>query len=176
MQRWQWLMAVLCVRYLNNTKKDKKMRCVASHLFLGTGQLLCPITAHEAPSPWTNRSRAHFNTAEDDGEGPVCILSGLWWSHWLWEVSGMRSMDSDGDSELRGEEGRTKKTHPHPRYTIPHNCGHFDHSYRRLQMGCESYKWSRIKQHNDAWINRFMIIQHSVNTDVCLCGSLNKIK
>lgn len=104
MQHWQWLMAVLCVRNLNNTKKDKKMKCVASHLFLGTGQLFCPITAHGAPAPWTNRFRAHFTTAESDGEGPVCILSGLWWSHWMWEVSGMRSVSWSSEKKRADKE------------------------------------------------------------------------
>lgn len=126
-QHRQWLIAAFCVRNLNNTKKDKKMRCVVSHLFLGTGWLLCPIRAHEAPSPWTNRSRAHFIGAASDGEGPVWILSVLWWSHWLWEVSGTRSMDSDRD--VQNKEGSASE--------VQNNSPHWSQIGLRIKKKCE---------------------------------------
>lgn len=97
-------MAVWWARNLNNPKKDKKMRCVESHLFLGTGGLSCPITAHKTPSPWTSRSESSFRhstgwwRAPGDGERPVSVLSGLWWSHR--DEPQTMSVDSNGESEF----------------------------------------------------------------------------
>lgn len=52
----------------------------------GTEPLLC--SHHHSwspPQPEQTDPRAHFSAAESDGEGPLFILSGLWWSHWLSE-------------------------------------------------------------------------------------------
>lgn len=105
----QWLMSVLCVRNLNNSEKRQENEVCWSHLFVRTGLLFRPIATHETTSPWTNRSRANLATAEGDGEGPVCILSGIWWSHWCWEVSRMRWMDSNSEEETQTEQYHTNE-------------------------------------------------------------------
>lgn len=91
--RWQWSMAVLFVRNLNNGEREKKSTRKWGVLWTiyffwggGTEPLLC--SHHHSwspPQPEQTDPQAHFSAAESDGEGPLFILSGLWWSHWLSE-------------------------------------------------------------------------------------------
>lgn len=112
MWHWQWLMSVLCVRNLNNTKKRQENEVCCEPFVSGDRPAVVSRRCPWSPlSPWTNRSRAHF-TMESDGESLVCILSAFWWSHWLWwGVSSMRSMASDGGEEMWRGGGAEQRRH-----------------------------------------------------------------
>lgn len=157
MWHWQWLMSVLCVRNLNNTKKKtRKWGVLRAICFWRQAGCCVPSLPVKPPFALNKQIQSSFHHGEWWREPCLHFVSLLMES--LTVVRGIKH-EEHGFRWRRGDvEGggcRTKKTHPIWKHKTPLHCAASliaaTKSWRRVW---ESFKWSCWQRRNDAEINR----------------------